>query len=181
MARKESITMDVILDAAFEMVRDEGVESLTARKLAAKAGCSTQPIFRIYQNMDELAGDLFERVIAFFDSYYAAYPKSDTYAFVDLGMAYIEFAVKENKLFQLLFLTQNRQGKSMYELLNGKSGAVIREIARAKAAGCREPGDLFMKMWIFIHGAACMAITGDYDLNVEQTRALLEETYRVFV
>ena len=181
MARKESITMEDILNAAFEMTREEGFENVTARKLAAKAGCSTQPIFRVYQNMDEMAKDLFERVILFFDSYYEQYPKKDIFAFVDLGMAYIQFAAQEKNLFRLLFLAEKRYGKTMYELLNGNSGAVIHEIARAKEAGCSSPSDLFMKMWIFIHGAACMSITGDYDLNDTQTRQLLEECYRAFI
>ena len=48
MARKESITKDMLIDVAFELVKEEGSENLTARKLASKAGCSTQPIFRIY-------------------------------------------------------------------------------------------------------------------------------------
>ena len=54
MARKESITKDQLLEVAFELVKDEGIENLTARKLASKAGCSTQPIFRIYKNREGL-------------------------------------------------------------------------------------------------------------------------------
>ena len=54
------------------------------------------------------------------------------------------------------------------------------EINLAKAAGCAAPGDLFMKMWIFIHGAACMTLTGDYDLSDVQTLELLERSYDAF-
>ena len=54
MARKETITKNDILNAAFEMARTEGVGQVSARTLAAKAGCSTQPIFRVYKNMEEL-------------------------------------------------------------------------------------------------------------------------------
>ena len=68
----------------------------------------------------------------------------------------------------------------MYELLNGANGNVVSEINLAKAAGCPDPGDLFMKMWIFIHGAACMTLTGDYDLSEVQTLALLERSYEAF-
>ena len=54
MARKEMITIDKILDTAFAMTREEGFANVTARRVAAKAGCSTQPIFRVYKNMEEL-------------------------------------------------------------------------------------------------------------------------------
>ena len=34
MARRESVTRDVIIDAAFSILREEGIEQVTARKLA---------------------------------------------------------------------------------------------------------------------------------------------------
>ena len=101
--------------------------------------------------------------------------------FVNLGMAYIEFAMKEPNLFRLLFVALDRKYKSMYELLNGSKGNVVREINEAQKAGCADAGDLFMKMWIFIHGAACMSLTGDYDLSPEQTKELLETSFQSFI
>lgn len=54
MARKISITKEMLINSAFEMAKEEGLKEVTARKLAAKAGCSTQPIFRVYSSMDEM-------------------------------------------------------------------------------------------------------------------------------
>ena len=71
-------------------------------------------------------------------------------------------------------------GKSTYEILNGEKGIVVSEFEKAKKEGCKNVGDLFTKMWIFVHGAACMTITGDYDLKEEETLQLLKETYRAF-
>ena len=59
MARKESVTKNDILEAAFSILQEEGIEQVTARKLAARANCSTQPIFRIYKNINELIEELF--------------------------------------------------------------------------------------------------------------------------
>ena len=53
MARKEQITKQIIVDGAFGLLREQGIQMVTARKLAAYAGCSTQPIFRHFENMDE--------------------------------------------------------------------------------------------------------------------------------
>ena len=100
--------------------------------------------------------------------------------FVNLGLAYIRFSQEEQNLFRLLFLSENRHGKSLYDMLNGKNGAVVREINSAKIFGCKDPSGMFMKMWIFIHGAACMTLTGDYDLQEEDTIKLLEECYGAF-
>lgn len=181
MARKETITKKDIQDAAFDLVCEEGVKNLTARKLALKIGCSTQPIFRVYQNMEELTLEIFEKAKKYFADFYNAYPKLETLPFLDLGLSYISFAQKEPFLFQALFLTKERYDNTLYDLLNGSNMTVVKEINKAKELGVKDPGALFMKMWIFIHGSACMVITGDYDLNKEQTKQLLFETYYGFI
>lgn len=180
MARKETITGENILDTAFQMTREEGFENVTARKVAARAGCSTQPIFRVYRNMEELWGAVFHKAGEFFQDYYSLYPRTGKSPFSNLGMAYIAFAKEEKHLFRLLFASDAIREKSMYELLNGKEGNVVYEINLAAVAGCSDSEKLFTKMWIFIHGAACMTLTGDYDLTDMETRELLEETYRAF-
>lgn len=181
MARKETITIQMILDTAFSMTREEGFANVTARKVAAKAGCSTQPIFRVYKNMDELWSAVYDKAVAFFQDYYSLYPRTGKTPFANLGMAYIAFAREEKHLFELLFVNGGSNRKSMYEVLNGSQGNVLYEINLARASGCANPSDIFMKMWIFIHGAACMTLTGDYDLTNVETLELLEHSYKAFV
>ena len=180
MARKESISAGEIINAAFTLTREEGLEQVTARHLAAQIGCSTQPIFRVYKSMEDLYNEIYEQVSEYFSMYYEEYEISENTPFVNLGMVYISFAQKEPNLFKTLFLSPKRNNKSLYELLNADKGAVKKEIANAGADGVKNPGQMFMKMWIFIHGAACMAITGDYDLTTEETRSLLKESYESF-
>lgn len=180
MARKVSITKEMIQTSAFEIAREEGLEKLTARRLAEKAGCSTQPIFRIYENMEALEKEVFDMASDYFSSFYAsckAKKKTTDMPFVEFGLAYILFAMHEPQLFRMLFLSTNKFGHSLYELLNGQTGAFMKEMTKAKTLGVQDPGELFMRMWIFIHGAACMAITGDYDLSESQTIKLLNEMY----
>lgn len=178
MARKEMITKQDIINAAFAILQEEGIEQVTARKLAAKANCSTQPIFRIYKNMEELTEELFTRACEFFQDYYAGFPRQTVTPFVNLGYAYIKFAEEHKKLFKFVFLSSERFGRSMYDLVNGSRGNVSREIQAAAGQGCENASELFMKMWIFIHGAACMALTGDYDLSESETVQLLKDSYK---
>ena len=181
MARKETITKGEILNAAFEMTREKGFSQVSARTLAAKVGCSTQPIFRVYKNMEELGGELYDKAVAFFNDFYTNSPKISDTPFVNMGIAYIRFAQEEQQLFKLLFMAEERHGKSLYDLLNGTNGSVVKEINNAKFYGCKDPSGMFMRMWIFIHGSACMSLTGDYDLQEEETVKLLEESYKAFL
>lgn len=180
MARKELITKQMILDKSFEMVKEEGFDNLTARKVAAAVGCSTQPIFRVYKNMDELQHEVYSKAIEYFLDYYRKSDRHSNVPFANLGLAYIAFAREEKNYFKLLFVNGIEGGKSMYELLNGDEGNVVKEINHARSLGCSDPGDMFMRMWIFIHGSACMTLTGDYDLTDEETVSLLEKSYESF-
>lgn len=180
MARKETITIQNILDTAFEMAREEGFQNVTARKVATKAGCSTQPIFRVYKNMEELWAAVYDKAVEYFQEYLAKSESKSNVPFVDLGMAYISFAMEEKNLFQLLFVTKGNVQKEMYEVVNGEGGNVVKEISKAASQGCKNASAMFMNMWIFIHGAACMSLTGDYDLKDDETLKLLEGAYKSF-
>lgn len=180
MGRKESITVEDILKCAFNMTREEGISKVTARKLAARAGCSTQPIFRVFENMEQLERNLFSNGVAFFEHFLEQFPKDSKVPFVNMGLAYIQFAVEEPHLFKMLFLSENLYQYSFYEILNGTKGNVGIEIAKAKMNGCENPQNMFMNMWIFIHGVASMAISGAYDLPQEETLQLLIKNYNVY-
>ncbi len=54
------VSKEKINTEAFQMTMENGFESVTARKLAERLGCSTQPIFRVYANMEELKVELYE-------------------------------------------------------------------------------------------------------------------------
>ena len=82
MARKETITKDAIIQAAFSILQEEGIEQVTARKLAAKANCSTQPIFRFYKSMDEVTAELADRSCQFFQDYYDQFQRQTVTPFV---------------------------------------------------------------------------------------------------
>ena len=180
MARTVSITKEHLLESSVNIIKTEGVEALTARRLAKEAGCSTQPIFRVYSGMDELCEDVFGVVLGMYNDHCASFNSSSDIPFVDLGLSYIAFAQENKELFRMLFVSDKRYGRSLYEMLNGDKGYVKNEISKAVSAGCKDGQGLFMKMWIFIHGSACMSITGDYDLDTNATKELLEAAERSF-
>ena len=127
--------------------------------------------------MQELSNKTTLLTTKLFWDYYDLFPKTSNAPFANLGMAYIAFAREEKHLFRLLFLTELAGKKSLYEVLNGDKGNVLVEINKAAASGCKDPQGMFMRMWLFIHGAACMSLTGDYDLSDAETKQLLEQEY----
>ena len=91
MPPKEKVSKAMIEGTAFEMTREYGFSAVTARKLAEKLGCSTQPIFRAYENMDELRTDLFYMSADFFLEHILRKSRRSP-AYMGLALSYIEFA-----------------------------------------------------------------------------------------
>ena len=97
MPPKAKFTKEQILKSALEIVRESGIDALSARSLGTALGCSPQPIFSYFENMEDVKNE----VISAAKSIYAKYineglKKSPT--FKGVGMKYIEFAKDEPKL-----------------------------------------------------------------------------------
>ena len=69
---KQRITKEMIVDAAFELARAEGMEQVLVKNIAGKIGCSVQPIYSYCQNMDGLRQDVIKRIKDFVQTYTAA-------------------------------------------------------------------------------------------------------------
>lgn len=182
MARKESVTKKIISEGAFELLREQGTEMLTARKLASYIGCSTQPIFRVYDGMEELADEMFVKASEYYEEYCNNYERTSAVPFVDLAICYISFAKEEPNLFRLLFMTKHSEDVTMYNLLNGKeSGFVIKELRRIPNLDMNNAETIFMKVFIFMHGMACMVTNGEFDLTDGDTEEMLKSVINQFL
>lgn len=182
MARKESVTRKIISDGAFELLREQGMNMLTARKLASYIGCSTQPIFRVYSSMDELVSEMFTKAFSFYEEYCVNFEKSSPVPFVDLALCYIHFADEEPNLFKLLFMQKHDDDVTMYNLLNGReSGFVIKELRRIPNLDMNNAEEIFMKVFVFMHGMACMVTNGELDLSAGETEEMLKAVIAQFI
>lgn len=182
MARKESVTKKIISDGAFELLREQGIEMLTARKLASHIGCSTQPIFRVYNGMEELSSEMFMKAFQYYEEFSSNFERVNATPFVDLALCYISFAKEEPNLFKLLFMTKHDEDITMYNLLNGKdSGFVIRELRRIPNLDMNNAEEIFMKVFVFMHGMACMVTNGEFDLSDEETADMLKAIITQFI
>ena len=54
MGRKTKITKEMILDAAYELLDEAGIGAVAIKSIAARLGCSTQPVSWHFGSMTEL-------------------------------------------------------------------------------------------------------------------------------
>ena len=60
MPKPARITKDMIIEAAVDLIRESGYESINARTLAAKLHCSTQPVMYHFETIESLKRAAYE-------------------------------------------------------------------------------------------------------------------------
>ena len=105
MPPKVKTTKEHIISAAVEIVRENGAEALNARTVAARLGCSTQPVFSNFATMEDLRLAVAIKANALYETYMQQEIESGKYpVYKASGMAYIRFAKEEKELFKLLYM-----------------------------------------------------------------------------
>ena len=104
MPTKIRISKDMILNAAFEIVRQEGTEKLSNRELANKLKCSIRPIYYQFENVEQMKKELYIKIEQYFYKFILDNMIECIPQYKQVGINYIKFAKKEKKLFQTLFM-----------------------------------------------------------------------------
>ena len=96
MPPKTKVSKEEILSTAVNLVRNDGENALNARNIARSLGCSTQPIFSNFINMDELRAAVKEKANILYQNCLATDMSAGKYPpYKASGMAYIRFAREE--------------------------------------------------------------------------------------
>lgn len=153
MPPKAKHTRDEIIAIAYELVREQGVEALTAREVAKRLGTSPSPIFALFRDMEELKAAVKERAEACFGSYMADAERYHP-AYKRRGMQWVKFAQEEPLLFRMLFM-QNMHGVDLDTALRKipfDADTDIAIIMQDYRATRQQAEHLFRQMWIYTYG-----------------------------
>lgn len=177
MPPKVKISEQDILDAALSLTKEKGWSFVTARDLANQLNCSTQPIFRAFQNMDDLKKKLYDRVFAEYNTYMLS-GLSSRDGFEGMGMAYIRFAKEQKNLFQLLFMTDEFQINHLSEMIDDdENEEIVSLIASMSGLSHAASRQAYINIWLTTHGIASMAATNSCNFSEEEIRNILNISY----
>lgn len=155
MPPKTRITSDMIVEAAFEIARTEGAESINARTVSAKLGCSTQPVLYSFKTMEELKRAVYHKADAYHSAYLMNLHGDDPLKAI--GLNYIRFGVEEKHLFRFLFQNNQFSGGNLFDLVNDEALQPVLEIlSREAAIGMEQAKLIFRSLFLFAHGYAAM-------------------------
>ena len=169
MPRKPATSREAMIKAAFDLIRDEGHEALTARALAARLGCSTQPIMYQFPSLSQLKELVYQQADAFHTEYILA--GSDI---LGIGLRYIQFAAEEPKLFRFLFQSGHFDGASLSDLIMAPMIEPLLETLGPITGG--DPAaaaQTFEALYVAVHGYASLIANNAMPYDQEQVQRTL--------
>lgn len=158
MAPKVKITREAIVNAALELVRQQGWEAINARAIAGVLGCSTQPVFSNYATMNLLKEDVIALAGEIYGEYMAKIMENEEIPkYKASGLAYIGFARDESELFKLLFM-RKREGEDLNS--GGELWNLGVQLVSDQLSLQNDKAQMFhLEMWVYVHGIASMMAT----------------------
>lgn len=174
MPPKSRISQLDILNASFDIAREKGINEVNARSIAKRLNCSTQPIFRVYSHMEELKADLIEKIYEYYRQF------TDT--FIDdydelfrVSLAYVEFARKEKKLFEAIYVSDVGGRRTLSQVINSSYNQnIIQKIIKQYQISEDKANQIFRDVRFYIHGIATYVLVDSINLSKEEVIELLK-------
>lgn len=176
MPARKKIEKENIIDTCLKITRREGIDALNARKVAKALGCSTQPLFYYYENMDEIKNEVLQEISKLFNQ---ALLKSnyDRPAYKDIGVNYIRFACNEPEFFKIMF--QSKMNKEMFDFidLTGSSLQIFETISKQTGLSLENAKQFHLRMWLYVNGIASLVAHQTIEFSDDEIDYLLKEQY----
>ena len=177
MPPKTRVTAEMIVDAAVEVVRQSGFESINARTVSGQLHCSTQPVMYHFSTIDSLKRAAYRKADRLHSEYMMnTAPGQDP--ILGIGLNYVRFAVEEPQLFRFLFQSGYAEGGSLPEMIRSE------ELAPLLAAMRKEAGldpertrEVFLIVALFAHGYASIIANNHLEYDEKLIAEHLERTW----
>lgn len=176
---KQRITKEMIVDAAFEIAKTEGMEQVLIKNIAKKIGCSVQPVYTYCANMEGLRKEVEKKACEVIRGFIEKHiVKEDL--FRSTGQAYVRLAKENPHLFRL-FLLHKRDGiSSLDELYQSETNpAVAAFIADTFSIPFGQAKQLHLNLLIYTIGIG--TIFASSEICAEEIFSQQEYAFKAFL
>lgn len=178
---KQRITREMILNVAFKLAREDGFEQVVLKNIADEIGCSVQPVYSYFSNMETLKEAVVGAAMQFYNQF--IYSRVEKEGILEsMARANVAFAKYETNLFKLLFL-QKLNGlnsfNDIYEWMGDKQATA--QLSEKLLLPEENVKQVYIMLIIFTHGVATMIATGGANISDEESAKMLEKAYGAFI
>ena len=151
------VTKEMIIDAAFEIAKEMGAENINARTVSQKLGCSTQPVLYHFKRIEDVRIAAHKKGSEFHINYVTNLSGNYERPMLEMGMRYIQFAVKEKNLFLFLFHSNYYTGAPLSDWLTEENlGSVFSVLKIQAKADNQQVFSIFSQIFLVTHGIASL-------------------------
>ena len=173
MPPKAKITKEMIIDAAFEITREHGIEAVNARTIAEKLGCSTQPVLYYFKTIGDIKSAVWKKTDDFHTDYIMDIRSSEP--MMDIGLNFIRFAATEKNLFRLLFQSDGLVEKEVTDMVwTGSASTMLEVLMRTENVNLEGARSIFSTIGFYVHGFASLLANNSMEYNEESARVMLK-------
>ena len=178
---RQRITKEMVVNAAFEIARNNGMEQVMVKNIAEKIGCSVQPIYSYCKNMEGLRKDVCEQVRSFVQEYIVTRIDNKK-MFRSIGQAYVQMAKEEPHLFKI-FTLQEREGvASLNDLYQMEASPhIAKHIATQLNISIPQAKQLHLNMLIYTIGISTIFTVTTPGISTEEIFIQQEIAYEAFL
>lgn len=179
MPPKPKFTQEEIAAAALQIIKEQGVEALTARSLGARLGTSARPIFTVFKSMEDVKWAARALALREFEAYAGDFT-GYTPAFKKIGMQMVSYAIHEPEMFKLLFMQEHKESHSFantIEDLGEIAEVCIALIRRDYGLTQADAEALFEQMWVYTFGVGVLCATRVCDFTEEEIARMLGQMF----
>lgn len=174
MPKPTTFTSEAILESAFILFANEGLASLSVRKIAAELGASTGPIYSCFSGMDAIHEALFQlamdKLLRMTEHEYTSNP------FLNIGVGTLDFARTYPIVFRAIFL-EDKRSKDIYNKFFAANRKQMRKSRELEVFTEEEVSSILEKLTIHTYGLASMICAGIIDCpDTEKLIDLLQTT-----
>ena len=172
------ITKEMILNVAFQITKTDGFDKVSNRTIAKKLNSSIRPIYYQFKNVDELNKELYTMISKYFYKYIMNDIETSPLPYKQIGINYINFAKKENKLFQLLFMSDNKNFMETLTKQKDEFTKILDIIKKYTKLKSEVVENFHTEIWIFRDGIATLVANNTIDLTDEEISKLLSYEFQ---
>lgn len=159
MPPKVKFKKEDIVKIAFEYVRENGWKGLTARYLSEQLNSSTMPIYSCFKSMALLEEEVVKEAMELYLEYLTTPVSGDVW--IDHGVGYVMFALKEKYLFRSIFDEAHDPLRSKYSSITWeRTGRDLAAYVRFEDLSDNQVMHLRRGRWVMMHGIATLVNTG---------------------
>ncbi len=177
MPPKPKFSKEEIIDAAYEVACESGIDAVVARTVGKKLNSTSTPIFTFFSGMDELKSALYSKAKAECIAYLA---ESVNYfpAFKEFGMRWIRFAMSNPNIYKFLFANGIQYAElpgNLFQEFSEIASPILASIVAAFSISDDAATKLLTQMIIHANGIAMFAMSRNDMLNEATVSSLLSE------